>query len=112
MKPKTKEFVDLTLKNPKMSQTEAYIRTHETENRRAARVSASKLMNKPNVQIYKQAHVKKAKEKIVKLMESKDEAMVFKASESILDRELGKPLTRTNNVNMNINVETALNSLE
>lgn len=112
MKPKTKAFVDLLISNPKLSQQDAYLQTHKTENKAAARVNASKLLSKPSVQIYKQIHIDKAKRRIVQLVDSDKEEIALKASESILDRELGKALSRTNNVNLNINLEEALNSLE
>jgi len=111
MKPKTKAFVDLTLANPKLSNTEAYLMTHETTSKATARANASELMSKPAVQIYKQAHVNKAKNKIVELVGSNREDIALKASESILDRELGKPLARTNSLNLNVNLEDALNNL-
>lgn len=58
-----------------------------------------------------QKHVDKAKKKIVQLVDSDREEIALKASESILDRNLGKALTRTNSLNVDISIETALNQL-
>lgn len=111
MKPKSKATVDLILKNPKISNTEAYLRTHKTTDRNSARASVSKLLAKPNVQIYMDNHVKKAKERIVELVGSKKEEIALKASDSILDRALGKPVTTAHNTSVSINLEQALSDL-
>lgn len=115
MKPKTKAFADELIKDPKISQTEAYIRTHITTNRDSARNSASELMAKPSVQIYLKKHVQMAKRTMVSLagddrVKSGDR---IKAAQDILDRTLGKAVQRTEsenkNVNMNIEASTELN---
>ena len=90
IKPKTKAMVDLLHSNPKLSQTEAYIRTHETENRTVARNEASKLLAKPSVQVYKASVVKKAKERIATLVSSENEQIALKASQDVIDRTEGK----------------------
>lgn len=90
IKPKTKAMVDLLHANPKLSQTEAYIRTHETNNRTVAKNEASKLLTKPSVMIYKASAVKKAKERIVSLVDSGNEQIALKASQDIIDRTEGK----------------------
>jgi hypothetical protein len=94
MKPKTKEMLDLMLSNPKLSATSAYLETHETNSPATARANASKLLASTNNQIYLQKHISKAKRKIVKLVDSKSDKIALQASESILDRELGKPVQR------------------
>lgn len=111
MKKKTIAFADALINNPRLSGTTAYLVTHETDNRASARVNASQLLAKPEVQIYMQKHVDKAKKKIVQLVDSDREEIALKASESILDRNLGKALTRTNSLNVDISIETALNQL-
>lgn len=112
MKRKTKDFANVLMKNPKISATQAYIDTHETNHKPTARVNASVLLAKPEVQIYMESHVKEAKETVVKMMKSRKDEIRLKASDSILDRVYGKPLTRTNTVNLNISLEDAINSLE
>lgn len=91
MKPKTKSYADKLLANPKMSQTEAYLQTHKTTNPNTARVNASKLMANANVQLYLDKHIKKARDKVVQLIDSKNEQTALRASDSVLDRQLGKP---------------------
>jgi len=91
MKPKTKAFADTLLANPKMSQTEAYLRTHETTNRSTARVEASKLLATPNIQTYMEQQAHKAALRVAELVSSSKEDIALRASNSILDRALGKP---------------------
>lgn len=95
LKPKTKQFVDLLLQDPTLSQTEAYLMTHNTTNTNTARSEASKTIAKPSVQLYTQSHINKAKYKIISLVDSEKEEIALKASESILDRELGKSTIKT-----------------
>lgn len=90
LRPKTKQFADLLVSNPKISQTEAYLATHKTENRNAAKVEASKTLTKPNVQLYMDSHINKAKMKVIELVDSDKPDIALRASESILDRSLGK----------------------
>lgn len=91
MKPKTKAFVNELLANPKLSNTEAYIRTHKTTNRNSARASASQLLASPSVSIYMQEHVNKAQQRIVSLVDNATkEEVQLKASQDVLDRSFGK----------------------
>lgn len=91
IKPNTIAMIDLMENSTKpLSQTEAYIRTHQTDNRRVAAVEASRLLAKPNVQIYKASAVSKAKKRIVKLVDSQNETIALKASQDIIDRVEGK----------------------
>lgn len=95
MKQKTKAFADELLANPKLSQTEAYIRTHSTTNRKSASVSASKLLAKPSVSIYMEEHVSRARQRIVSLVDSATkEDIQLRASQDILDRMHGKATQR------------------
>ncbi len=113
MKDKTKAFVDELLAHPKLSQTEAYIRTHNTSNRKSAGVSASKLLAKPSVQIYMQVHTDKARQRIVSLVDNaKKEEIQLRASQDILDRTYGRPTQRAevvaSGVTLNIDLTSAL----
>lgn len=90
LKPKTVKMVDKLLADDKLSQTQAYIDTHNTTNRKTAAIAASKLLQKPNVQIYKDSAIKKAKSRIVSLVDSDSENIALKASQDILDRTEGK----------------------
>ena len=61
MKPKTKDFINTLVSQPKISATDAYLQTHQTTNRASARANASKLLAKTNVQIYLDEQVDAAK---------------------------------------------------
>jgi len=91
MKPKTKAFVNELLANPKLSSTEAYLRTHATTNRNTAKANASKLLTNNNVSIYMAEHVSKAQKRIVSLVDNASkEDVQLRASQDILDRNYGK----------------------
>jgi len=113
MKTKTKAFVDELLADPKLSQTEAYIRTHSTTSRKSAGVSASKLLATPSVLIYMQEHTDRARQRIVSLVDSaKKEEIQLRASQDILDRTFGKPTQHAEvvarGITLNIDLSSAL----
>jgi hypothetical protein len=108
LKPKTKQLVDNLLENPKLSQTQAYIDIHGTTNRDSARATASALLAKPNVQIYKESAVKKAKTRIVTLIESQNESIALKASQDVLDRTEGKAIQRNETTARTVEVKLDL----
>lgn len=113
MKTKTKAFADELLANPKISQTEAYIKTHQTTNRKSASVSASKLLAKPNVLIYLEEHTNMARNRIVSLVDdASKEEIQLRASQDILDRTYGKPTQRAEvvatGITLNIDLTSAL----
>lgn len=90
LKPRTKAFADKLLSDPSISQTQAYLQTHNTNNPDTAKVEASRTLTKPNVKVYMDKHIDRAKMRIVELVESDKEDIALRASESILDRSLGK----------------------
>lgn len=90
LKPKTKQMADLLLGNPELSQTKAYLATHQTNNVDTARVEASKTLSKPNVQLYMDKHINKAKQRVVELVDSDKPDIALRASQDILDRTHGK----------------------
>lgn len=94
VKQKTKAFIDKLASDPKISATKAYLETHETTNPASARASASKLLATPNVRLYMEEHVYKARNRIVDLIDSEKEEIALRASDSVLDRQLGKPTQR------------------
>lgn len=112
IKPKTKAMVDLLHSNPKLSQTEAYIRTHETNNRTVAKNEASKLLTKPSVMIYKASVVKKAKERIATLVDSDNEQIALKASQDVIDRTEGKAGHKDEQVSRTVRVELDLTGVK
>lgn len=111
LKRNTQNFIDTLHANPGMSQTQAYLDTHRTTNRKAASVEATKLLHKPSVQIYSNDAVNKAKRKIVTLIDSEQDSIALKASESIIDRTFGKPLNKSESVAKTIEVKLDLGSV-
>lgn len=112
IKPKTKEFIDLMNDNPKLSATEAYLRTHQTENRITAGNAASKLLKTPGVIGYKDAAVKKAKRRIVSLVDSTNESIALKASQDIIDRNEGKSVQKNETVSRTVEVKLDLTGVK
>lgn len=112
IKPKTKQMVDLLLENPKLSQTEAYIRTHGTNNRDSARATASKVLSKPNVIGYRASAVGKAKRRIISLVDSENQSIALKASQDIIDRNEGKSVQKTENLSRTIEVKLDLGQVK
>ena len=112
IKPRTKAMVDKLLEDPKLSQTEAYIQTHETNNRKVANIEASKLLAKPSVQIYKASAVSKAKRRIVSLVDSDNENIALKASQDIIDRTEGKAGHKDGDVSRTVRVELDLTGVK
>lgn len=108
IKEKTREFIDLMNDNPKLSATEAYIRTHSTTNRITAGTAASKLLKKPSVIGYKDSAVKKAKRRIVTLIESDNESIALKAAQDVIDRNEGKSVQKTENLSRVVEVKLDL----
>lgn len=95
---KQKAFADHILNNPKESATKAAQATYQTNSYDTARALASQNLAHPSIQLYLDEHIQMAKDKIVYLSQSADkEDVQFKASESILDRALGKAVQRSQN---------------
>lgn len=119
MKKKTKQFVDTLVENPKLSATSAYLQTHETNNRNTARVNASVLLAKPEVHQYlasKSDVAEKTLYSVLSISKKNKESVNWQrlakdTANDILDRVHGKPLSKTSNLNLNINVEQAINEL-
>jgi hypothetical protein len=112
IRPATKATVDLLNDNPKMNQTEAWIRTHGTTSRASARATASKVLARPNVKIYKDNAVKSAKTRIVQLVKSNNESIALKASQDILDRTEGKAVQRTESTGKVVEVKLDLTGVK
>lgn len=107
---KDQAMLDEIVRNPTISNTEAYIRTHETNNRDTARAEAVRVLAKPSSQIYLKKHLDRARDRIIELVESQNESIALKASQDILNREKGLPASKS--INANINIEKLLNELE
>lgn len=111
IKPRTKAMVDMLEEDKSLSQTEAYIRTHETSSRKNAAIAASKILKKPNVQIYSNSVVKKAKTRIGSLVDSSNESIALKASQDIIDRTEGKAIQRNETTSKTVTVSLDLSGL-
>jgi hypothetical protein len=113
MKTKTRAFADELLTNPKISHTEAYLRTHQTTNRKSASVSATQLLSKPSVLLYLDKHVTRARNRIVSLVDNAGkEDIQLRAAQDILDRTQGKATQRTDiqshAISLNIDLSSSL----
>jgi hypothetical protein len=94
LKVNSKRILDIIASQSGVNQTQAYKQIHPTASDVTARNNASQLMQKPEAQIYLQKHVNKAKETMVALLDSEKDDIRLRASDSILDRELGRATTR------------------
>ena len=112
IKPKTQEFIDLMNADPKLSATEAYIRTHQTESRATARNNASELLAKTSVQIYKASIVKKAKKRVALLIDSDNERIALDASKDVIDRTEGKAIQKNETTSKVVTVKLDLSGLK
>lgn len=112
IKPKTIAMVNLLEENPKLSQTQAYIDTHQTNNRKVASIQASKLLAKSSVQIYKDSAVRKAKKRIVSLVDSNNESIALKASTDIIDRTEGKAVQKNETTTKTVEVRLDLTGVK
>lgn len=112
LRPKTVAMVDMLLENPKLTQTEAYMRTHDTDNRKNAGIQASKILNKPSVQIYKDSAVRKAKSRIVSLVDSENESIALKAATDIIDRTEGKAVQKNETTTKTVEVKLDLTGVK
>lgn len=108
LKPKSKQVLDLLLENPRLSQTEAYMRVHGTTNRATAAAKASELVRKDTARIYSERAVGKAKRKIVQLVDSGNENIALKAAQDVLDRTEGKAVQKTENLSRTVEVKLDL----
>lgn len=105
LKPKTVQMVDMLIEDKTLSQTEAYIQTHKTDNRKNASIAASRLLAKPSVRIYKDSAIKKAKGRIVELIDSQNESIALKSAQDVLDRTEGKAIQKTENTSKVVEVK-------
>lgn len=93
---KQKSALDEYLADPKISQTEAVMRSKYTSaNRKVAGVTAAKLFNNPTAKRYLEEHAEEAKDTIIYHMRNKENAKLsFEAAKDILDRTDGRPTQR------------------
>lgn len=87
---KQKAFADKILDNPKLSATKAVQQTYNPTTYNTARSIATENLAKPAIQLYLDEHVQKAKNRVITLVDSDKDDIALRASDSILDRVLGK----------------------
>lgn len=110
---KQKAFADYLINNPKASATQAATQTYDIKGKsNVAEVIASQNLSRPSIQLYLDEHIQKAKEKIVTLVDSQKDEIALKASESILNRELGTPVARQEVRSTRINISLGLTDKE
>lgn len=88
--PKQKAFADGIIANPKVSATQIALKTYNTTSYHTAGDIASNNLKKPEIQIYLDKHISKAKQRITELLDSDNEQIVLASSKDILDRTYGK----------------------
>lgn len=107
-------FANHLINNPKDSATEAANQTYDVNSRKSAEVIASENLRKPEIQLYLKEHIDKAKLKVIELVDSDKDEIALKASDSILDRALGKATQRTEvttqGITLNIDLTSALDA--
>lgn len=97
-----KNFAHELIRNPDISPTEAYVRTHKTNNRASAAVSATQTLKKPNMQAYLEKYDELAQITVIDVMQSsrglKEEPaharVALDSAKDILDRLHGKATQR------------------
>lgn len=109
---KQKAFADELIAHPKQSATKAYLATHETTSYNGAAVEASRTLKKPNVQLYLDTHIDKAKNRVVQLIDSDKEEIALRAADSVLDRALGKATQRVENQSTVVTLNLTLGTPE
>ena len=116
LKANSKKVLDIIAGQTERNATKAYKHFHPSAATTTAAAAANKLLAKPEAQIYLQEHVDRAKQTIVQLLNSEKEEMQYKASQDILDRNLGKAIqqvqTTSVGVQLNIDLTSALPELD
>ena len=114
LKRNSKKVLDIIAAQPVRNATQAYKQVYPNATDVTARNNASQLLKKSTAQIYLQQHIDKAKRTVVDLLDSESEQIRLKSADSILDRELGKSVQRTEvnsqSLQINIDLSSALNS--
>jgi hypothetical protein len=109
---KQKAFVDVLVNNPKTSATQAILQTYGKPGKPPTYQTAQQLahenLTKPNVQLYMDKHIEKAKSKIISLIDSEKDDIALRASDSVLDRALGKATQRVEAQSTSVNITIEL----
>jgi len=105
---KQKAFADEYIRDTKAPNSDIVKRTYNITDTHTASQMARQNLNKPEIQLYIQEHINKAKEKIVELVDSDKEEIAFRASVDILDRTTGKAIQRTEQVSTGVTLNIDL----
>lgn len=111
IKHKTKLVIDELMDNPQLTHAQAYMKHHSTTNKNTASTAVTKLLKKPSVIGYQASAVGKAKRRVIELVDSKNESVALKASESIIDRTEGKAVQKTENLTRTLEVKLDLSGV-
>lgn len=111
IKQKTKDVIDEMLEKPNELPRDIYMKHHKTTNKNTASTAMNKLLKKPSVIGYRDAAVGKAKRRIVSLVDSTNESIALKAADSIIDRNEGKAVQKTENTSRTVRVSLDLSGL-
>lgn len=109
---KQKDFADYLISNPKEPATNAVMQAYAVKSREVAKSMASENLAKPNIVLYLDEHVDKAKRKIVDLVGSDKEDIALRASTDILDRTHGKATQQVEHKVQSININIDLTAIE
>jgi phage terminase small subunit len=116
---KQKAFADTLLDNPKMSATQAALKTYGKPDKPAtyntARDIASENLSKPHIQLYLQNHDYESQSTIVEMMKQReDKRLAFDAAKDIQDRVHGRATQRveqhTEGITLHIDLTQSLNT--
>ncbi len=117
IKRHTKAIIDKLEKDPSLKQTDAYIEVMKLdpktpEDRKKAGDNASRLLNTPNAQLYKDEHIHTATMTTIEVLETarsqkediKWAQLASQQAEKILDRHYGKATNKTESTSLNVSV--------
>ncbi len=116
LKANSKKTLDIYQAQKKKNATQAYMQTHPEASIETAKARASELLAKPEAKLYLDAHIDKAKQTIVSLMDSEKDDIRLRASTDILDRSHGKAVStvvnQTTGIMLSIDLTSALDTEE
>lgn len=112
LKHNSKKVLDIVAGQIERNVTKAYKEVHPNTDIKVAAVQASRLMAKPEAQLYLNEHIDKAKQTIVDLMDSEKDDIRLRSATDVLDRTQGKAVStvinQTTGVTLTIDLASAL----
>lgn len=112
---KQKAFADELVNNPKISPTQSALKHYGKPDKPTTYATAQQIahanLTKPNVQLYLDKHIDKAKNRVIQLVDSEKEDIALRASDSILDRALGKATQRTESTSTSVTLNLDLTNI-